>query len=579
MTNPNSANSRSKSLVFGLSILIGFGVWLILLRTGEPRFQNRTLTSWLRQYSRASLDETNRLAEAQEAIRAIGPKKSLPILLKLLRTKDGRFDKWVLNNSERFKLEFLHWQTELDCELEGADGFEVLGSNAAPAVSALTRLLDDPERAFTAARCLDDIGKPAESGLRACLTNSNPQVREWGVSALAGATDDVEVYISRIKGCLKDPEALVRLATVRAIGSQENAPDLAVPILIGALNDPDAHVSAQAADSLGGFGTNSVGAISALTNQIGMGEQTRSRAAMNAVAAIAPSVAIPVLSNTVLNGTAALSGAALRSLKSINPELSRQMTLAALRSPDSKRRTQAVGVAGTFEMETPEIPEGLKLASQDSDPEVARHANMTMRQMVQKKKESGPVVVQFPGDPSYQGKSMGEWLQVLRRSSEHPTNCEQALQNMGTKVIPALLHRVEYKDPVFGLADFEVSMGGASGLMALGERAKPALPRLADLMDVNDRDVALCAMLGTLGTGRDAVPCLLKGLTNRFPDVRSEAATCLTGEWSAQFPEEQKKAIPYLLKLLNDSDEYVRSTAKNGIEAIDPQAAAKAGIK
>ena len=567
------------SLVFGLLILIGFSVWIILLRTGEPRFQNRTLTSWLKQYSRASLDETNRLAEAQEAIRTIGPKKSLPILLKLLRSKDGRFDKWVLNNSERFKLEFLHWQTELDCELEGLAGFEALGSNAAPAVGELVRLLDDKDRAFTATRCLDDIGKPAESVLRQCLTNSNPDVREWGVSALAGATDDVEVYISRIKGCLNDPEALVRLATVRAIGSQENAPDLAVPILIGALNDPDAHVSAQAADSLGGFGTNSASAISTLTNQIGQGEQTRSRAAMNALAAIAPTEAIPILSNTVLNGTAVLSGAALRSLKSINPELSRQMTLAELRSPDSKRRSQAVGVAGTFEMETPGIAEALKLASQDSDPEVARQANMAMRQMVQKKKESGPVIVQFPGDPSYQGKSLGEWLQVLRRSSETPTNCVQALENMGTKVIPALLHRVEYKDPVFGLADFEVSMGGASGLMALGERAKPALPRLADLMDTNDRDVALCAMLGTLGAGRGAVLCLMKGLTNRFPDVRNEAATCLTGEWSAQFPEEQKKAIPQLLKLLNDPDEDVRMAAKNGIKTIDPQAAGRAGIR
>jgi hypothetical protein len=236
-------------------------------------------------------------------------------------------------------------------------------------------------------------------------------------------------------------------------------------------------------------------------------------------------------------------------------------------------------VAGTFEMETPGIAEALKLVAQDSDPEVARHANMTMRQMVQKKKESGPVVVQFPGDPSYQGKPLGEWVQSLRRHSEPPTNCVQALRDMGTNVIPSLLRRVAYKDPVFGLTDFEVSMEGVSGLIALGGQAKPALPRLADLMDINDRDVALCALLGTLGTGRDAVPCLMKGLTNRFPDVRSQAANYLTGEWSAQFPEEQKKAIPYVLKLLNDPDPDVRMTVTNGIKTIDPQAAANAGIK
>jgi HEAT repeat protein len=570
---------RNRSLMWGLFILVGCGVCLALLRIGEPRYQGRTLTNWLKQYSRASLDETNQLATAQEAIRAIGPKKSVPIFLKLLTTKDSRIDKWVLATSERFKLDFLHWQTELDCELEGADGFEVQGSNAAPAVGALTRLLDDPDRAFTAARCLDDIGKPADNALRQCLTNSNPQVREWGVGALAGATDDVEVYISRIKECLKDPEALVRLATVRAIGGQDNAPDLAVPILIGALNDPDAHVSAQAAESLGAFGTNSLPAFSPLTNMIAQGEPTRGRAAMKALAAIVPTEAIPVLSNTVANGTAALSGAALRTLKSINPELSRQMTLAQLRSPDAQHRMQALSVTGTFETDTPGIAEALKQAAQDSDPEVARRANMTMREMVQKKKDSRHVVVQFPDDPSYQGKPIGVWLEMLRRSSELPTNCVQALKSMGTNVIPLLLRRVEYKDPVFGLDDFEVSMEGVSGLIALGDKAKPALPRLAELMDGDDEDLALRAMIGTLGTGRDAMPYLIKGLTNRFPVVRSEAANNLTSDWNTQFPEERKRAVPQLLTLLKDPDENVRMAATNGLKTIDPQAAAKVGIK
>lgn len=579
MTRFSSIGLRTRPSFLGLAIIIAFSMFLIFLRSDEPRYRNRTLTSWLKQYSRASLDETNRLAEAEEAIRAIGPEKSVPILLKLLTTKDRRTDKWVLETSKRFKLDFLHWQTELDCELEGVAGFEVFGSNAAPAVHALTRLLDDPERSFTAARCLDDIGKPAENALRQCLTNSNWQVREWAVGALAGATDDVEVYLSRIKPCLKDPEALVRLATVREIGGQDNAPDLAVPILIVALNDPDAHVSAQAAESLGGFGTNSLSAFSILTNMIAQGEQTRGRAAMTALITVAPTQAVPVLSNTVVSGTAALSGAALRALKSINPELSRQMTLVELRSADASHRMQALSVAGTFETDTPGIADALKLAAGDNDPEVAHRANMTMREMVQKKNDIGHAAVQFPEDPSYEGKPLSEWLQTLRRSSEMPTNCVRALKSMGTNVLPVLLRRVEYKDPVFGLADFEVSMEGVSGLIALGDEAKPALPRLAELMDGDDGDLALRAMVGTLATGRDGVPYLMKGLTNRFPVVRSEAANYLTEEWSAQFPEERKRAVPQLLTLLKDPDEHVRMAATNGIKAIDPQAAANAGIK
>jgi hypothetical protein len=125
------------------------------------------LTSWLKQYSDASLEETNRLAAAQEAIRAIGPERSMPILLKLLTSEDDRIDKWVLETSDRFKLDSLRWQTEVERELEGVAGFEVLGSNAAPAVGALTRLLDDPDRAFTGSRALISPGC-LEIPLRLC---------------------------------------------------------------------------------------------------------------------------------------------------------------------------------------------------------------------------------------------------------------------------------------------------------------------------------------------------------------------------------------------------------------------------
>jgi hypothetical protein len=46
---------------------------------------------------------------------------------------------------------------------------------------------------------------------------------------------------------------------------------------------------------------------------------------------------------------------------------------------------------------------------------------------------------------------------------------------MGTNVIPALLARVEYREPVFGLDVYEVSMSGATALIAMGERARTNL--------------------------------------------------------------------------------------------------------
>jgi hypothetical protein len=85
-------------------------------------------------------------------------------------------------------------------------------------------------------------------------------------------------------------------------------------------------------------------------------------------------------------------------------------------------------------------------------------------------------------------------------------------------------------------------------------------------------------MIATLGTGTNAFPCLLKGFTNRFSVVRSEAAHFIA-EWGAPFPEQQKLAVPCMIRLLSDPDEDVRKNATNDLMEVDPKAAAKAGIK
>ena len=99
-------------------------------------------------------------------------------------------------------------------------------------------------------------------------------------------------------------------------------------------------------------------------------------------------------------------------------------------------------------------------------------------------------------------------------------------------------------------------------------------------MDGTNQDVALYAMMSACGTGSNAIPILLKGLTNQFANVRGEAASALTsGDLGAQFPDLRKQAIPFLVKLLNDPDENVRMNATNELKELDSAAAAKAGIK
>jgi HEAT repeat protein len=537
----------------------------------QPNYHGRSLESWLQQCADTPLMETQRIAEAQTAIRAIGTQQALPEMMRLVKTRDSRVRQWLVEKSEKLNGRFLNFHSATELQLRGIAGFEVLGTNTVSAVAELTRLLDEKELAFVAARCLENIGKPAEAPLCQCLTNQDWQVRHLAVSALAAVTDDVEVYVARIKDRLNDTEPAVRFAAVQAIGAQDNAPKLAVPLLIATLGDAEDSVCGQAANALAAFGTNAISAFSALTNLADKGRPGQVGAALKALPAIAPTEAIPVLSNAVLNGNSGVLAGALRSLGTVAPEMALAMTLDAFRSSDSHRRLRAVSVAAGYELDTPGLAAALKSAATDSDLEVARRAKMTMRQMVNKRKEQFGSTVNLPNDPSQEGKPLGEWLKLREEGYELSPHAVEALRQMGTNLIPALLTRLAYREPVFDLYDYDVSMEAVGALISLREHARPALPTLAALMDSEDQDLALRAMLATLGTGEDAAPCLMKGLTNRFPDVRNEAANCLTGEWSAQFPELRKRALPLLGKLLNDPDQNVRMTATNGINEITGQ--------
>jgi hypothetical protein len=191
-----------------------------------------------------------------------------------------------------------------------------------------------------------------------------------------------------------------------------------------------------------------------------------------------------------------------------------------------------------------------------------------------------PDALLFPDEPSYSGKRLGEWLVTnIEGGGDLTTAAKNAIQQMGTNAIPALLKRLVYVRPPYCFNPFQININAAGGFIALGEQAKPALPELWRLMDSTNKEVALTAMIATCGTGSNAMPFLIKGLTNEFDIVRNEAANNLANGIGNQFPELRKQAIPLLVKLLNDPDEDVRLNATNQLKEIDPAAAAQAGIK
>ena len=168
---------NQRIFIFIALVLALSGIILLPMYPREPRFQGRTLTSWLQQCNDTSLDETQRLSEAQTAVRAMPIKKVLPRLLNLVEAKDDPVSVWMIDKSDKFRVQFLKWHSAEDFQQLGIAGFEVLGTNTAPAVAELTKLLNDKEHAFVAVRCLIAVGPPAEQSVSQALTNQSVQVR------------------------------------------------------------------------------------------------------------------------------------------------------------------------------------------------------------------------------------------------------------------------------------------------------------------------------------------------------------------------------------------------------------------
>jgi len=557
-----------KSAAIGFLLALAAIILVVGHRNSEPKYQGRTLTSWLEQYSDPSIHD-KRLGEAEAAVRAMDPAEVLPKLLEFIQVRDSRFKTWLTDKAEEHEFPMLHGRDADKLQRQGIAGIEILGTNGAPAVGKLNQLLDDKDCAVVAVCCLEQIGRPAETALCRGLTNQDWQVRQVAVTALAGATDDVEVYIARIKDRLNDSELRVRQTTVSVLGLQTNAPELAVPLLITALADTNINLSANAATTLSAFGTNAATAfptLVALANTRGAGPRG---ATLNAMVAIDPAASLPILSNLVVSGPANQLASALQAMETIAPELSHTLTLAAARSEETARRMYVLSVLKRRDPLPPGFSAALKAAAADSSPEVARRATTIIHWILETRKADQTNHLQLPDEPSYQGRSLGEWLETLQVGGEFSTNTVNALRQMDTNVIPALVARVNYHDPEFGVPDSEVIGNAAMALIALGDLTLPALPNLTSMMDSRERDCALWAMTASIGTGSNAVPCLVKGLTNQIPDVRNSAIDILFSEWSTNFPALRNQARPLLEDLLNDPDENVRTSAASSLDELD----------
>ncbi|MDB6110701.1 MAG: lyase domain protein repeat-containing protein [Pedosphaera sp.] len=234
-------------------------------------------------------------------------------------------------------------------------------------------------------------------------------------------------------------------------------------------------------------------------------------------------------------------------------------------------------------------------------------------------------------EPVYLGRPLSIWLEgYTSRAGASPDRqeAEAAVYHAGTNALPMLLAMLGSEDSRFqqrfqglirGLPLVRFHFTSPThrhyralfALDTLGPAAAPAVPRLIQMLQGTNTEIKCCAAqaLGSLGAEeRVIVPALTNVLHDRDYMVRESIAEnlgrirkepavaipALTGQLIActntteflavslalsKFGTNAGPAVPTLLQRLADPNSVVRHAAADALIAMDPEAAAKAGVK
>lgn len=290
-----------------LLAVVGAGLLAVLIAVlwpgeKEPEYQGKKLRDWLWTY----MNHTKTDPAAQEATNAIHHigTNALPFLVRWTDYKPSPWrQKWAtivmgipLPFPRSYVVAHILGQGEFLITISTA-GFRILREEAAPAVPALTRLLNDwnaEKRTDCASMALILVGKDGLPPLVAVVTNKAVPVpnRRWTAelmtSPFANFGTNALWAVPILLPCLKD--APVSDCVGELLAKWRLAPDQVVPALARCLRSPDHYVRAGAARALGEFGSEASSAAPDLLAATADIDPAVRGAATNALQIISPEV-------------------------------------------------------------------------------------------------------------------------------------------------------------------------------------------------------------------------------------------------------------------------------------------------
>lgn len=186
-------------------------------------------------------------------------------------------------------------------------------------------------------------------------------------------------------------------------------------------------------------------------------------------------------------------------------------------------------------------------------------------------------------EPSYQGKSLSEWLKQDQENSgarnfELSVEATTALQKMGTNAIPYLVERIGRTNSSFKkeISDFskkhdlpDVDLNkvykeqfrATCALKVFGAEARGAIPSLTALL--NNEETAISAAFALVNIGAEAMPALTNALSN------TNRITVFAVCYSLRFiGTNAAQAIPILLVNLTNSNPDIRTHSVRALGSL-----------
>lgn len=267
-------------------VLLGLlaAILVSFLSTGEPSYQGRKLSGWLKDLDNQT--PTTR-EKAREAVGQIGT-NALPILLEMVGSRDTGVKYLLMVCAEKLSMARLRITPASERRWRAVLAFRALGSKAESAIPALNELLGEEDIAYDVTQALAGIGSAAVLPLTHALTNENVHIQFSAVKALGSLRFNAEPAVPALLPLLKENDHLLRYTTAIALGEIGKHPAEVLPALSEALGDTNASVRLAAAVALGAFEDRAQAAIPVLLKAMEDSDSAVRRAAGAAMQRIDP---------------------------------------------------------------------------------------------------------------------------------------------------------------------------------------------------------------------------------------------------------------------------------------------------